>query len=113
MGQVLRIPPAERDWTPWERLLLSDTLLALSATGSSVTRYEWLTTNGIWCAFMVSPRKVVAEVGRVGRTYYLRWENDPGGIVTLHLSMALEQLRTGWERHCAEIIQRSVFARGS
>jgi hypothetical protein len=110
MGQVLRMPPAERDWTPWERLLLSETLVALSVTGSSVTRYEWLTTNEVWCAFVISPRKVVAEIGRVSRAYCLRWENESTGIVTGHLSTALEQLRSGWGRHAVEVSGPRIFA---
>jgi hypothetical protein len=96
VGQVLELPPADRDWTTRERLLLHDMVIALKRDGIAASRYEWLTSREVWCSFCEGRRHVVADVGRVDRIYYVHWPRSGTVIRAYDLGYALEMVRTKW-----------------
>jgi hypothetical protein len=96
VGQVVRIPPADRDWTSWERSLFDRALVALRADGVDATRYEWLTSSEVWCSFRETNGPVVADVGRVHRFYCVRVLRGGRELHTFDLRHALQLIRRTW-----------------
>jgi hypothetical protein len=99
VGQVIPLPPKDREWTSRERLHFDGLLIMLEQAGFRARSYEWRTQRELWFAVRETNGPVIVEIGRIGRAYLVAWPRTGSRMRTFDLRSAIASIREGWADH--------------